>query len=197
MERIPRHPSSLTPDIPKMYRMGHKGYTCSIRALYAFNGTRVVGRRLTVQQMAKALGPNMVVHRRPHDQVLYRGVFANTEDRLRGFVLYIKTKGAPLPTPNPQPAEWFDRRLILVTWDDLMYPEGHCVVIWPPTPELPELWSLRDPWRADGSAVSLKKRQLAMLLAGADYVLYYKDGDTPENLKPRSANSLKERLKHS
>jgi hypothetical protein len=168
--------------------MGVKGYTCSIRALYAFNGTHVVGKSLAVDQMVRLLGPNAILVKRSHE-VSHRAIFGNADDRVKGYMVYLRNKDFPPPSPIPQPAQWFDRRLLLVLWDDTIYPKGHCLVVWPPRPELPGLWSLRDPWRVDGTAVSLKRRQLELLLAGADNIIYFADGDIPENLRPRTSDA--------
>lgn len=91
------------------------------------------------------------------------------------------------------PHELKSRRFILSLNDPSLFKDGHYVVIWPPQDILPlhaeekeerkkrmakrgqeeaPLWALLDPWRVDGKAVAVTEKQLDLLLAGTDHVIF-------------------------
>lgn len=198
--------------IPKRFRMAKNGFTCSIRALFAFNGTRIFGRALTPYQMAKSLGPNACVVWDPYggsEMQRFYAMLAHSEDRDRSGILYLEAAGSlgsamyppcffslPMDCGNGAkvlPHELKSRRFILSLNDPSLFKDGHYVVIWPPQDILPlhaeekeerkkrmakrgqeeaPLWALLDPWRVDGKAVAVTEKQLDLLLAGTDHVIF-------------------------
>jgi hypothetical protein len=234
--------------------MAKNGFTCSIRALFAFNGTKVFGAALGPYQMAQRLGPRACVVWNPYGGPRvhrFYAMLAHSEDRDRSGILYLEAAGSlgmtmfpprstfPLPSSRREEeeeeeeeeekevlsfAELKSRRFILSLRDPSLFKDGHYVVIWPPQdvkdvdvlrPQVssaraavkrkkkerasslhrdndkdddddaetheeeeeevvppPPLWALLDPWRVDGKAVAVNEKQLDLLLAGTDHVIF-------------------------
>mmetsp|Transcript_3765 Transcript_3765/g.5679 ORF Transcript_3765/g.5679 Transcript_3765/m.5679 type:complete len:193 (-) Transcript_3765:1541-2119(-) len=187
MERLPDLETRCgVPDIPLQFRMGKKGFTCSIRALFAFNGTQVFKKRLTPVEMARCLGPRArVVHfsggSRPHA----KAVPLHSENRDCMYLAYVGSDGDSKTaqtqrTDSAVEPVWRTRRVILVIWDEFVFPNGHCMVLWPPkdllpassgTGSPPQRWALRDPWRCDGKAMALDATQVDLVVASASTLI--------------------------
>jgi hypothetical protein len=140
------------PDIPKKFRMGFKGFSCSIRSLYAFNGTKVFRRILSASQMAKALGRDFVVLMYPFgERNRFIGLLSHSEGRSQTGIVYIQRKRfqrllePPLLFPETTDATdtnnvcirsklspyWKFQRFILGLKDEYFFEHGHCVALWP------------------------------------------------------------------
>ena len=145
------------PDIPKRFRMGRRGYSCSIRSLYALNGTKVFRRMLSISQMAKALGRDYVFLMYPFGQRnRFIGLLCHSDDRDLTGIVYVRrvqfegmldppvsvlsAQEDPVSLRSKLNPYWKFQRFILGLKDDHFFKDGHCVAVWPlfdGTPYLP------------------------------------------------------------
>jgi hypothetical protein len=169
--------------------MSSKEDTCGELALQIFNNTKCVpGSRPSVVEMQRLLGPTAVCDERQAG-VTCGAWYVSSKNRIGANLLYVKRGQhlTPSPSLSPSPShshsqshrikpQWLDRRLLLVTWMDRLYPAGHCLVIIPPEDptQLHLRWRLHDPWRKEGTAVLFKRRQIQQFLLVADFILYLK-----------------------
>ena len=77
-------------------------------------------------------------------------------------------------------APYLDYRFLLLVHDPEIYPDGHFIAVYPPVDGLcacssdgtcDHIWGLYDPLKRSGLAVALTSQELAMILAGASYVV--------------------------
>ena len=159
------------PRLPWKRRMKRRAKCCSVKALWAYNETSISSScALTVHEMLSRL-PACHLYG-PFGKSRRSAVIGNTSDRLSSFIVYLENKNAP-EFVQTFPTSVFTKRLILCVWDDYLYADGHCIVIWPPSQQTArkKRWAVRDPWRVKGTAVSINRRQLKFVIAGCRWLI--------------------------
>jgi len=159
------------PRLPWKKRMRRRAQCCSTKSLWAYDGTKVCSSRaLTVDEMLSKL-PKGVNLYGPFSPARRSAVIGNTRDRLSSFIVYLKKNDASEFVPIFDDSV-FTKRLILCVWDSYLYVGGHCIAIWPPSHTTSKKrWAVRDPWRIRGTAVSINRRQLKLVIAGCRWMI--------------------------
>ncbi len=167
------YPPKLVPCIPREYRMRKGQKKCTSCALFAYNGigncSKVlnIGALMQLMKTTKQKPVNMF-SKLPS---LHSAMFINAEDRLTPCLVFFEDIDAPCQLKSQQ-SDWFSSKCIVVLYHPVFYPDGHCIVVYPPHEDLPGVWCILDSFRKDGSNVAITRDHLALLFAYADIILW-------------------------
>lgn len=166
----PDYPVDLVPAIPRRNRMGRKARDCSLRALFAYDGTVQKGDALTDMEIADAIGGTCV------DNPLqpYYAVVSYAKDRRQTHLVYVHDTDVlgDSSTCPVKPDVYRNKKMIATFSEPGLCDCGHALVIVPPHADLPDTWCIRDPYRADGVGAAVNEQELLHLLSGMDSVIF-------------------------
>jgi len=166
------YPSELVPPLPKKYIMKQHEHRCGSCALYAFNKTRGLTSEPSLPELIHHLSRDYPIqmYEKPKEGVSHSGMFVNAQDRKTPGMIYFTSPNSPPPAKlNPQ---WFSKKLLLIVYHPVFYQDKHCLVIFPPHDDLPNVWCIRDPFRKDGTGVGINQVKLACLLLYAECIFW-------------------------
>ncbi len=159
---------TLVPPINIKYRMKRDGSNCGSCALYLFNGKESNINLMTIHQLHKKTKSHM--YENFNLPALYCGYFLNFSDRRTTALLFVCDPNGYVP--DILPTVFFQKKLLIVIYEDYSYPKGHCIVILPPNSNYPDIWALQDPFLLDGKAIAINQQQIVLILASASFVFY-------------------------
>lgn len=172
LELLSIYPREFAEPIPKEYRMSLGSTVCTSRALYAYNQTTSCASVLSPEEMLK-YGPTHIFYKQYPFGSHYSALYSNGLDCITPYLIYFQDVDIPeADVSSVERPEWFASKCILILYHAIFYPNGHCIVIYPPAKNFPNVWCLQDPIRKDGTHVSLSRKQLSLLFAFADVILW-------------------------
>ncbi len=167
-EKLNNYPNNtIVPLLDAQFIMKLKDKTCTSCALFAFNGKRFPQMEFTDSELLHHCNARSFTN---DQSFAHYAIFSNSHDRKTGYLMYIHNPQSSIEFKPLE--EFFTNKLLVIIEDSFLYSDGHCMVILPPHPCYPNMWALRDPFRVDGTAVALDKRQLVFLLAGVSTIFY-------------------------
>ena len=165
------YPIDILPPLPKAYRIGIDDMQCARMCLYVFGCPDAhmcpVGS-VEVELVAK-LSHTRIVDVGDFEKY---SILGHTETLTESFIIYIHNSDNHM-NHGPIPRDvYISKKMMVMVHDEELYRKGHFIVIIPPHFDLPYVWCIRDPLRADGLGIQIDEQQLVLLLRGANYILY-------------------------